>query len=106
MLWLLLLLLLVVVMILLLEEPPVPYATTGSGENDGSGEEVQYDAGDIEESFRLFQGHLLEVYTSLNDEFGLIQINANQTIEQQQNQVRKRLAKAIDLDGFTIQKLS
>ena len=63
-------------------------------------------SGDIEESFRLFQGRLLEVYTSLKDEFGLIQINANQTIEQQQNQVRQRLAKTIDLDGFTIQKLS
>ena len=63
-------------------------------------------SGDIEESFRLFQGRLLEVYTSLKDEFGLIQINANQTIEQQQNQVRQRLAKSIDLDGFTIQKLS
>ncbi len=55
---------------------------------------------DIEESFRLFQGRLLEAYTSLKDEFGLIQINANQTIEQQQNQARQRLAKTIDHDSF------
>ncbi len=61
---------------------------------------------DIEESFRLFQGRLLKVYTAMKSEFGLIQINANQPIEKQQEQVRQRLAKAIDLGQYELDKLS
>ena len=61
---------------------------------------------DIEESFRLFQGRLLKVYTAMKSEFGLIQINANQPIEKQQEQVRQRLAKAIDLAQYELDKLS
>ena len=61
---------------------------------------------DIEESFKLFQGRLLKVYSAMKSEFGLIQINANQPIEKQQEQVRQRLAKAIDLGQYELDKLS
>jgi len=61
---------------------------------------------EIEESFRLFQGRLLKVYAAMKSEFGLIQVNANQTIEKQQEQVRQRLAKAIDLGQYALDKLS
>ena len=61
---------------------------------------------DIEESFRLFQGRLLKVYSVMKSEFGLIQINANQPIEKQQEQVRQRLAESIDLRQYELDKLS
>ena len=61
---------------------------------------------DIEESFRLFQGRLLKVYSVMKSEFGLIQINANQPIEKQQEQVRQRLATSIDLRQYELAKLS
>ena len=61
---------------------------------------------DIEESFKLFQGRLLKVYSVMKSEFGLIQINANQPIEKQQEQVRQRLAASIDLGQYELDKLS
>ena len=61
---------------------------------------------DIEESFKLFQGRLLKVYSVMKSEFGLIQINANQSIEKQQEQVRQRLAASIDLAQYELDKLS
>ena len=61
---------------------------------------------DIEESFKLFQGRLLKVYSFMKSEFGLIQINANQPIEKQQEQVRQRLAASIDLGQYELDKLS
>ena len=57
---------------------------------------------DIEESFKLFQGRLLKEYAKMKSEFGLIQINANQPIEIQQDEVRRRLAKAIDLQQYQL----
>ena len=57
---------------------------------------------DIEESFKLFQGRLLNAYVEMKTEFGLIQINANQPIEKQQEIVRARLAKLIDLKGYQL----
>ena len=56
----------------------------------------------IEESFKLFQGRLLKAYAKMKTEFGLIQINANQPIEKQQEIVRERLAKVIDLKGYQL----
>lgn len=43
---------------------------------------------DIEESFRLFQGMILERYDEMIDEFGLTVIDATRSIEEQQNEVR------------------
>ena len=57
---------------------------------------------DIEESFKLFQGRLLKAYVEMKTEFGLIQINANKPIEKQQELVRARLAKLIDLKGYQL----
>ena len=57
---------------------------------------------DIEERFKGFQGRLLKAYSAMKSEFGLIQINANQPIEKQQQTVRHRLAKAIDLGQYEL----
>ena len=57
---------------------------------------------DIQESFKLFQGKLLKVYSAMKSEFGLIQINANKPIEIQQVEVRQRLAKAINLQQYQL----
>ena len=57
---------------------------------------------DIEESFKVFQGRLLKAYSAMKSEFGLIQINANQPVEKQQETVRHRLAKAIDLGQYEL----
>ena len=57
---------------------------------------------DIKESFKLFQGRLLKAYVEMKTEFGLIQINANKPIEKQQELVRSRLAKLIDLKGYQL----
>ena len=59
---------------------------------------------DIEKSFKLFQGRLLKAYAAMKTEFGLIQINANQTIENQQELVRDRVAKAISLKKYQLNR--
>ena len=50
---------------------------------------------DTEESFRLFQGKIIEEYENMIDEFGLITIDATQSIEEQQAQVRKIVSAAL-----------
>ena len=42
-----------------------------------------------EESFRIFQGRLLEEYDRLTEEYGLITIDATETIAVQQQKVRE-----------------
>ena len=59
-------------------------------------------SGDLEESFKVFQGRLLKAYSAMKSEFGMIQINANQPIEKQQETVRQRLANAIDLRQYEL----
>jgi len=44
---------------------------------------------DPEESFKLFQGRILEEYDKMVSEFGLTVIDANRTIIQQQHQMRR-----------------
>ena len=44
---------------------------------------------DIEESFKLFQGHIIEEYEKMVDEFGLVVIDATRSIEEQQAEVRQ-----------------
>jgi dTMP kinase len=41
-----------------------------------------------EESFKTFQGRILEEYDRMKDEFGLTLIDATQSIEQQQQEMR------------------
>jgi dTMP kinase len=43
----------------------------------------------IEESFRIFQGRILEEYEAMADEMGFHVIDATQSIEAQQRQMRK-----------------
>src|SRR3954471_2815404 len=49
-------------------------------------------SGDIEESFRLFQGAVVEEYDRMVKEFGLVVIDATGSIEEQQQQMRAIVA--------------
>src|SRR6185503_7979771 len=46
-------------------------------------------SGDIEESFRLFQGAVVDAYDSMVKEFGLVVIDASRSIEEQQAEMRR-----------------
>lgn len=52
------------------------------------------------ESFRIFQGRMLEQYLAMSTEFKFTLVDANQRIEAQQTLVRKLVAERIDLDEF------
>ncbi len=52
-------------------------------------------ADNLEESFRLFQGRIIEEYERMVDEFGLVVIDASLPIEEQQIQMRKFVAAAL-----------
>jgi dTMP kinase len=52
------------------------------------------------ESFRIFQGRILEQYVAMSDEFKFIVMDANQNIEKQQTLVRKVVGEKIDLRKF------
>ena len=49
----------------------------------------------IEESFRLFQGRILEEYDAMTDEMGFHVIDATQSIESQQRQMRAIVRKVL-----------
>jgi len=57
-------------------------------------------SGDIYESFRIFQGRLLEQYLAMSTEFQFHVVDANQTIEAQQQIVRAIVAARLNLDNF------
>ena len=50
---------------------------------------------DREESFRVFQGSVIDEYDRMVDEFGLVVIDASQSIEAQQAQMREAVAQAL-----------
>jgi dTMP kinase len=50
---------------------------------------------DIEESFRIFQGKIIEEYEKMVSEFGLVVIDASLSIEEQQEQMRQIVANAL-----------
>src|SRR5262244_4374052 len=50
---------------------------------------------DIEESFRVFQGRIIEEYEKMVSEFGLVVIDASRSIEEQQAQVRRIVTEAL-----------
>jgi dTMP kinase len=52
------------------------------------------------ESFRIFQGRILEQYLAMSTEFNFAIIDANETVEAQQAIVRKLLASRIDLSRY------
>ena len=55
---------------------------------------------DLYESFRLFQGRIHQAYGSLSDELNFNVIDATQTIEHQQQFLRRVVSEAIDLSMF------
>jgi len=55
---------------------------------------------DSVESFRIFQGRIYEEYKKLIGEYGLVVIDATQSIEKQQGEVRKIIAEKIDLPQY------
>ena len=52
-------------------------------------------SGDVEESFRLFQGAIIDEYDRMVNEFGLVVIDASCSIEEQQAQMRQIVTKAL-----------
>ena len=52
------------------------------------------------ESFRIFQGRILEQYLAMSTEFGFLMIDANQRVEAQQTVVRELIADRVDLGAF------
>ena len=74
---------------------------------DGRPELKYFEAGmdlrlspDPYESFRIFQGRILEQYLAMSAEFDFITIDANQAIEAQQSIVRSLVTRRIDLTSF------
>jgi len=52
------------------------------------------------ESFRIFQGRILEQYMAMSAEFQFVVTDANQNVETQQAAVRKLVGERIDLERF------
>lgn len=57
-------------------------------------------ASDPYESFRIFQGRILEQYLAMSTEFKFLVIDANEAVETQQSVVRQLVASKIDLKQF------
>ena len=56
------------------------------------------------ESFRIFQGRVLEQYLAMSTEFKFMVVDANQPIEPQQSLVRDLISAKLDLPVFAAQK--
>jgi dTMP kinase len=52
------------------------------------------------ESFRIFQGRILDQYLAMSKEFNFVTMNANENVEKQQVIVRKLVSEKIDLKKF------
>ena len=52
------------------------------------------------ESFRIFQGRILEQYLAMSTEFNFLVMDANQLVEKQQAVVRELVAQQLDLASF------
>ncbi|MBI3874380.1 MAG: thymidylate kinase, partial [Verrucomicrobia bacterium] len=59
---------------------------------------------DPEESFRIFQGRIIEQYLAMSTEFNFLVIDADKSVETQQQLVRQLVASRVNLDSFTPQK--
>jgi dTMP kinase len=78
---------------------------------DGRPELKYFEAGmdmrlstDPYESFRIFQGRLLEQYLAMSTQYNFMLIDANQTIEPQQETLRQLVASKLDLSSFASNK--
>jgi dTMP kinase len=58
-------------------------------------------SGDPYESFRIFQGRILEQYLSMSTEFSFLVMDANQPIEAQQGLARELVGSKLDLASFS-----
>jgi dTMP kinase len=52
------------------------------------------------ESFRIFQGRILEQYLSMSTEFDFLVVDANQRVEAQQATIRELVTQKLDLESF------
>jgi dTMP kinase len=52
------------------------------------------------ESFRIFQGRILDQYVAMSDEFNFVVMDANQNVEKQQSIFRKLVSEKIELKKF------
>ena len=52
------------------------------------------------ESFRIFQGRMLEQYLAMSTEFDFLVMDANQLVETQQVVVRELVAQRVNLAGY------
>jgi dTMP kinase len=75
---------------------------------DGRPELKYFEAGmdlhlsaDPYESFRIFQGRILEQYLAMSTEFNFLVIDANEKVEVQQSTVRQLVSAKVDLSKFT-----
>jgi dTMP kinase len=59
---------------------------------------------DLYESFRIFQGRLLEQYLAMSSEFGFLVIDADKPVEAQQSMVRQLVSSRIDLAQYSLAK--
>ena len=78
---------------------------------DGRPELKYFEAGmdlklspDPYDSFRIFQGRLLDQYLSMSTQFGFLVVDANQRVETQQALVRKLVGAKVDLQQFKVSK--
>src|SRR5271165_6821118 len=54
------------------------------------------------ESFRIFQGRILEQYLAMSADFKFLVMDANRTVEEQQSVVRDLVAAKLDLSSFAL----
>jgi len=59
---------------------------------------------DPHESFRMFQGRLLEQYLAMSTEFGFLVLDASLPVEAQQSVLRQLVAARIGLESFHVSK--
>jgi dTMP kinase len=52
------------------------------------------------ESFRIFQGRILEQYLAMSTEFKFVTVDANQLVEAQQVMLRQLISKKLTLENF------
>ena len=55
---------------------------------------------DIQESFRIFQGRIMNQYDQLADEFGFTIVDATENVHSQQETVRKLISDKVDLARY------
>jgi dTMP kinase len=56
------------------------------------------------ESFRIFQGRMLEQYLGMSTEFNFLVVDANQRVEGQQSLVRRLVSARIELSEYFLRK--